>query len=144
MQYSKSGFQLTESFEGCRLTAYQDQGGRWTLGFGHTFMVHEGDTCTQAQAEAWLEGDIAWAEKAVNRLVTTPLTQGEFDALTDFVFNLGEHSFELSTLLQLVNQGRYADAAQEFAKWDHCGGVEVAGLLRRRLAERAEFENTGI
>lgn len=139
MQYSKQGLTLTEAFEGCRLSAYQDSTGRWTIGYGHTWMVSPGDTCTQAQAETWLIGDIAWAEKMVNRLVTSPVTQGEFDALVDFTFNLGIGSLEHSTLLRLVSAGQYAAAANEFEKWDRAAGVEVAGLLRRRLAEKAEF-----
>lgn len=139
MTYSKTGIALTERFEGCRRLAYQDSVGRWTIGYGHTFNVCEGDTCTDAEAEAWLVGDYAWAEKAVNRLVTTELTQGEFDALTDFTFNLGVGSLEHSTLLRLVDSRQFAAAALEFPKWAHAGGVEVAGLLRRRVAEQALF-----
>ena len=139
MTYSKSGLALTERFEGCRLEAYQDSTGRWTIGYGHTFNVIKGDVCTQAQAEAWLIGDTAWAEKYVNRHVTTEVTQGEFDALVDFSFNLGVGTFEQSTLLRLVNERQFAAAALEFDKWAHAGGVVVAGLLRRRQAEAAEF-----
>jgi lysozyme len=141
MTYSKSGLQLTESFEGVRLTAYQDQVGRWTIAYGHTAGVQPGDTCTQEQAEAWLQGDIAWAERVVNQYVKIQVLQGIFDALVDFVFNLGAGSFQHSTLLQLVNQGNFEAAAQEFAKWDHAGGQVVAGLLRRRQAEAAEFQS---
>lgn len=139
MTYSKQGLALTESFEGCRLAAYQDSRGRWTIGYGHTFMVFPNDTCTQAQAETWLVGDISWAEKYVNRYVTTGVTQGEFDALVDFSFNLGVNSLQHSTLLRLVNAGSFEAAANEFEKWDHAAGVEVAGLLRRRLAEKTLF-----
>jgi lysozyme len=139
MQYSLSGEQLTESFEGVRLSAYQDQVGRWTIGYGHTNGVQAGDTCTQDEADMWLRQDMAWAVNCVNALVTRSLTQGEFDSLVDFSFNLGYGSLEHSTLLSLVNQGQFAQAADEFAKWDHAGGQVVAGLLRRRLAEEAEF-----
>jgi lysozyme len=139
MQYSKTGAQLTESFEGCKLVAYQDSVGRWTIGFGHVAGVQAGDTCTQAEAELWLQQDMAWAVNCVNALVTVPLTQGEFDALVDFSFNLGYGSLQHSTLLQLINKGEFAQAAAEFAKWDHVGGQVVAGLLRRRNAEEAEF-----
>src|ERR1035437_3806931 len=90
MNYSKVGLeQLTEPFEGCKLTAYQDSKGVWTIGYGHTSGVTPGDTCSQEKAESWLLSDVAWAEAAVNRYVTVSLTQGEFDALTDFTFNLG-------------------------------------------------------
>lgn len=139
MQYSLTGKQLTERFEGCRLTAYQDQVGRWTIGYGHTTGVKEGDTCTQAQADAWLALDMWWAEMMVNNYVHIKITQGEYDAMVDFTFNLGVGSFEHSTLLILVNQGKFADAAKEFEKWDHAGGQVVAGLLRRRQAEEQEF-----
>jgi lysozyme len=139
MKYSKYGIALTERFEGCRLVAYQDSKGVWTIGYGHTRNVFMGMTCTQSQAEAWLVQDIATAEYAVNRLVKIPLTQPEYDALVDFAFNAGSHNLETSTLLKRVNAGDIQGAADEFHKWDHCGGVELAGLLRRRLAERELF-----
>ena len=139
MNYSRTGLQLTEQFEGVRLAAYQDQVGRWTIGYGHTLGVQPGDTCTQSQAEAWLQEDIQWATRVVDAMVKVRLTQNEFDALVDFTFNLGSGSFEHSQLLALVNQGDFANAANEFQKWDHAGGQVVAGLLRRRVAEQEEF-----
>jgi lysozyme len=139
MEYSKTGLQLTESFEGCRTTAYQDSVGRWTIGYGHTLGVSQGDTVTQPQAEELLNEDIAWAVRVVNAMVRVQLTQPEFDALVDFTFNLGSGSFEHSQLLALINQGNFQAAADEFQKWDHAGGVVVAGLLRRRVAEQTEF-----
>jgi lysozyme len=139
MQYSKSGLQLTEQFEGCKLTAYQDSRGIWTIGYGHTANVRAGQTCTQEQAEQWLSEDIAWAESRVNADVHVPLTQGEFDALVDFVYNTGCGNFEHSTLLKLINNGNYAEAAKQFEVWDKCDGKVVAGLLRRRLAEAKEY-----
>lgn len=139
MQYSQAGEALTERFEGCRLTAYQDQVGAWTIGFGHTAGVHAGMTCSQAQAEQWLAEDVQSCVNFINAHVTVPLTQGEFDALVDFAFNLGCGALGGSTLLKLLNQGNYAATANEFEKWDHAGGKVVAGLLRRRQAEEAEF-----
>ena len=139
MEYSKTGLRLTESFEGDRLTAYQDQVGVWTIGFGHTAGVSEGMTCTQEQAEAWLQEDLAWAVSVVNRHVTVQVTQGEFDALVDFTFNLGAGRFNHSHLLQLVNAGDLTGAADEFEKWAYAGGHVVAGLLRRRQAEKDLF-----
>jgi lysozyme len=138
--YSSNGLHLTEQFEGDRLVAYQDSKGVWTIGYGHTRGVVPGMTCTQAQADQWLAEDIAWAESEVNKLVHTPLlTQQEFDALVDFTFNCGCGNFDHSTLLKLVNAGDMAHAAEEFEKWDKCGGKVVAGLLRRREAEAAMF-----
>lgn len=139
MNYSKSGLALTESFESCRLTAYQDQVGVWTIGWGHTFGVKEGDVCTQAQADIWVLADLAACEDDVNTHVKVPLTQGEFDALVDFAFNLGRGALNNSTLLKDLNAGDYQAAAAEFEKWDHAGGKVVAGLLRRRQAEETEF-----
>ncbi len=140
MQYSKKGIQLTESFEGCRLTAYQDTGKVWTLGYGHTHGVTSGMTCTQQQAEIWLRTDMAVAETGVQALVKIPLTQGEYDALVDFAFNCGVGNLRVSTLLKLVNTGDFTHAAAEFEKWDHVNSQVMAGLLRRRLAEEAEFK----
>src|SRR6185312_7091660 len=122
MQYSKDGLHLTEREEGCRLTAYQDSVGVWTIGYGHTRGVKEGDTCTLEEAEKFLQDDIQFAAAGVNRLVKVPLTQGEFDALVDFAFNLGVGALEHSTLLRLLNQGDYQGAAGEFEKWDKAGG----------------------
>lgn len=140
MQYSKQGLALTGKFEGCRLTAYLDQVGVPTIGYGHTRGVRLGMTCTQEQAEAWLREDIAICEQDVNTHVKVPLTQGEFDALVDFSFNLGCASLNGSTLLRLLNTGDYHGAAAEFEKWDHAGGKVVSGLLRRRIAEEQEFK----
>jgi lysozyme len=139
--YSKSGLQLTESFEGCRLTAYQDQRDVWTIGYGHTGPdVHAGLTVTQAQAEALLAKDVQHAAETVNRLVTFPgLTQDEFDALVDFAFNAGCGAFAGSTMLKDLNAGNVAAAAAQFEQWDHCDGKVVAGLLRRRIAEKDLF-----
>jgi lysozyme len=141
MEYSTSGRQLTERFEGVRLQAYQDSAGIWTIGYGHTAGVTAGQTCTEEQADAWLCGDIAWAENEVNRLVKVTLTQPEFDALVDFVFNAGAGNFESSTMLKLLNAGQFSAAATQFDLWDHAGGQVVAGLLRRREAETNEFES---
>ncbi len=142
MVYSKTGEALTERFESCRLTAYQDQVGVWTIGWGHTQGVYEGMTCTQAQADAWLTDDTQFAADAVNRLVTVPLTPAEYDSLVDFVFNLGIGAFHLSTMLVMLNHREYEAAAGQFELLDHAGGVAVAGLLRRSIAEEQEFLNT--
>lgn len=141
MEYSKSGLQLTERFEGLKLTAYRDIVGVLTIGYGHTGPdVIEGMTITQEQAEKYLEEDTANAVDAVNGLVSVALTQNEFDSLVDFVFNLGRRAFANSTLLSLLNSGNYDGAADEFEKWSHAGGQLVAGLLRRRQAEKEQFE----
>ncbi len=141
MRYSKAGLLLTERFEQCRRVAYWDALGKvWTIGWGHTGPeVVEGLEWTQEQCDAQVDIDDAKAVACVNRVVTVCLSQGEFDALVDFAFNCGDGNFEGSTLLRLLNQGDYSGAAIEFDKWDHAGGKEVAGLLRRREAETQEF-----
>jgi lysozyme len=142
LKYSKAGAELTKSFESCKLVAYhgeKDPPDVWTIAWGHTRGVKPGMTCTPEQADAWLAEDYAICEADVNAHVTVPLTQGEFDALVDFAFNLGDGSLNGSTLLKDLNAGNYHAAAAEFEKWDHAGGHVVAGLLRRRLAEEQEF-----
>lgn len=143
LQYSGSGLALTEGFEGCKLVAYQDVRGVWTIGYGHTQGVVEGMTCTQFQAEQWLLQDVQWAIGVVKQMVSVPLTQQEFDALVDFVFNVGSGNFADSTMLKLLNAGNYWAAADEFVKWDLAAGQVVAGLLRRRIAEQSEFNSGG-
>lgn len=139
MDYSPDGLKLTESFEGCRLQAYLDSVGVPTIGYGHTHGVTMGMTCTQEQADAWLQEDVQGAVQAVNNLVIVPLTQQQFDALVDFTFNLGAGALQQSTLLRLLNSGNYQGAAGEFEKWDKAGGKVLPGLLRRRQAERDIF-----
>lgn len=136
---SYTGQRLTESFEGCALVPYQDQTGVWTGGYGNTHNVIPGMPITQAQAELDLNRNIAWAVIAVQKMVEIVLTQGEFDALVDFVFNVGSGNFAKSTLLTDLNDGKIEEAAQQFTLWDLAGGNVVAGLLRRRVAEQAEF-----
>jgi lysozyme len=138
--YDDAGLKLTKSFEGLSLSAYADQGGVWTIGYGHTGPgVHAGLTITQEQADAFLESDVAAAVTAVNRLVTSAINQNQFDALVDFAFNLGVASLSQSTLLRDVNAGNFAAAGPQFLLWDHVHGVVVPGLLRRRQAEETLF-----
>lgn len=141
MVYSKSGESLTERFEGFRSLAYQDQKGVWTQGYGHTRGVGPNSPpINQAQAQDWLEADIETASQCVNQNVVPTLNQNQFDALVDFVFNLGAGNFVGSSLLRDLNSGNFNLAAGQFALWDHCGGQVVAGLLQRRQDEEQEFE----
>lgn len=135
-----AGLQLIKSFEGCRLTAYQDQRGIWTIGYGHTGPeVMKGLTCTQAQADSWLLGDTHTASRAVLDDVHVPITQNQFDALVSFAFNVGAGSLAHSTLLGYLNGSHTESAAAEILRWDHSGGVVDPGLTRRRSAEQALF-----
>lgn len=132
-------YRLLEAFEVFRPTAYKDIRGVWTIGYGHTEGVREGDTCTMAQAEAWLGQDTMRAAIAVNKHVTVPLTQNQFDALVSLTFNIGVTAFEESTLLRKLNDKDYAGAAEEFLSWKRAGSKRNA-LLQRREKEKALFE----
>jgi lysozyme len=142
MRYSSDGLDLTEQFESCRLVPYQDSKGVWTNGWGNTHHVDPHVTISLEQANADLLANVQWAVVTVNAMVTVPLSQDEFDALVDFVFNVGSGNFATSTLLKLLNAGDIAGASAQFERWDQSAGVVVAGLLRRRLAEKAEFDKT--
>ena len=134
---------LTEKFEGDVLKVYPDpatRGAPWSAGYGHTGPdVHPGMPVNQDMAEVWLIHDLAKAEAIVNRVVTIDLTQHEFDALVDFVFNLGDR-LTGSTLLRDLNAGLPRAAADQFQRFDHAAGHVMAGLLRRRLAEADYFK----
>ncbi len=139
-RYSEKGLALTKSFEGLRLEAYQDCGGVWTVGYGHTGPeVVEGMTVNEAEAEALLLGDLEDAVRCVNRRVTVGISQSQFDALVDFCFNAGRGNFLQSTLLRKVNAGDFDGAVAQFGLWVHAGGEVVAGLVRRRKAEAELF-----
>jgi lysozyme len=140
--YSPAGLALTKSFEALKLNSYQDQVGVWTIGYGHTGpTVHGGLTITEDQADQLLQSDLAAAVACVNRAVTAAINQNQFDALVDFVFNLGCAALLSSTLLRDLNGGNFDSAAQQFLLWDHAGGVVIAGLLRRRQAESDLFQS---
>ena len=140
MQISKAGLDLIKQFEGLYLQAYRCPAGVPTIGYGHTAGVAMGQTITQQQADDYLRRDVRMFERAVERLVKVPLTQGQFDALVSFAFNLGEGALAQSTLLRLLNAGDYAGAAAQFDRWNKAGGRVLPGLVRRRAAERALFE----
>lgn len=142
MKLGPRGENLIKSFEQLRLTGYADIGGVPTAGWGHTGPdVQVGQTYTYEQAEAWFVADTAAAVNANNRELDVAVTQNQFDALVSFAYNAGIGAESHSTLLRLVNAGRFDEAAGEFTKWDHVNGVEVAGLLRRRQAERDLFQS---
>jgi lysozyme len=130
---------LVRQFEGCRLQAYLCPAGVPTIGVGHTRGVRMGDRCTVQQADVWLSQDLEDAGAVVASLVKRPLNQGQFDALTSFIFNFGATKFASSTLLALLNKGLYGSAAAEFPKWVHSAGTVLPGLVKRRAAEQALF-----
>jgi lysozyme len=137
---------LAATSEQRRLVAYLCPAGRPTLGYGHTKGVKLGDTCSVQQADIWLSQDLEDAAATVASLVKVPLTQGQFDALTDFVLNLGAGRLAESTLLILLNKGRYDAAADQFRLWVHAKvdgkDVVLPGLVMRRAAEAAMFRGS--
>ena len=145
MKLSAKGLQFIQEQEGLRLSPYQDEAGNWTIGYGHLMTEEElakwppGSRISEGDALLLLEADVEQAENAVNSLVTVPLSQSQFDALVDFVFNLGGGALERSTLLQDLNDGRYNAAAAQIPLWDHAGGRVVKDLELRRFAEQRMF-----
>jgi len=140
MKLSEKGLDLIKKYEGLRLKAYKCPAGLWTIGYGSTFGVREGMEITEKQAEDMLWRDVHVAEVCVNGAVTVPLSQGEFDALVSFCHNLGCGKFRGSTLLRVLNDGRYDEAANQLLRWTRGGGRELAGLVARRQAEKERFE----
>lgn len=140
MNIGPNGLALLKAHEQCRLRAYKPTpADKWTIGWGHTRDVKENDVCTQAQADAWLVEDIAWAQDAVRHLVDVDINQNQFDALVCFTFNVGSLAFQKSTLLAFVNSYLFAKAANEFSKWIWQKGKVLNGLVARRDDERKLF-----
>jgi len=139
MEISQLGIDLIKRFEGCRLTAYKCPAGIWTIGYGHTGNVQKGQKITQEEADRLLKADLIVHCNNVSRLVRVPLNQNQFDALVSFEYNVGYGNFAKSTLLKLINQKKYDEAAEQFKLWKYARGVVLAGLVRRRAAEKALF-----
>ena len=151
MRMSDNGLDLVKRSEGLRLHAYPDPGtggDPWTIGYGHTAGVRPGDVCTETQATVYLLADIEWAEDLVNAKVTAAMTQGQFDALTSFAFNLGPgapgvkdgfavlRNGNTPTFLRKINGGDWRGAADELPKW---ANPPLPGLVVRRARERDLF-----
>ncbi|HBR6620580.1 lysozyme [Klebsiella pneumoniae] len=144
MQISKCGIELIKRFEGLRLKAYQDSVGVWTIGYGWTQPVDgkkvgPGMQIDQATADRLLKCGVVQYEQGVNQLVKVKITQGQFDALVSFAYNLGLRSLSTSTLLQKLNDGNKQGAADQFGRWVNAGGKRLDGLVARRAAEREMF-----
>lgn len=137
MKFSTAGMELLKRSEGFRNRVYLDVAGFPTIGYGHRLLHPESfpNGITELQASNLLASDVRDAEQAVERLVKVQLSQGQFDALVDFSFNLGAGRLAASTLLKSLNAGRFDEAAQELLQWDHADGHEIAALKTRRQAE---------
>ena len=130
---------LIKEWEGYRDKAYLDTGGVWTIGWGHTKGVKQGDVCTLKQAEQWYLEDTEHARNGVETLVKVPLTDEMREALESFTYNCGVGALASSTLLRKLNALDYEGAAQQFKRWNKDNGKVILGLTRRRAAEEALF-----
>lgn len=144
MRLSNNGLELIKRSEGFRNHVYLDVAGFRTIGYGHLVKPSEAfpDGISEADAATILSVDVQEAEQAVTQLVKVALTQGQFDALVDFCFNLGAGRLAGSTLLRELNQGHHDIARRQLLEWDHAGGQVNAGLKARREAE-LELWNSG-
>lgn len=140
MRTSQAGIDLIKDFEGCELEAYRCSAGVLTIGYGSTHNVRPGMCITRDRAESLLREDLVQYEEAVQRLVTVPLTQNQFDALVCWVYNVGPGAMQSSTLLRKLNNGKPdKEVANELLRWDKAGGRSLPGLTRRRKSERKLF-----
>lgn len=143
---STSGLLALKGYEGTnkdgsgRHTAYVDTGGVVTICYGHTLTAKLGQQVSDSVCDELLRQDIRWAEAAVKHHVRVPITQGQYDALVSFTYNVGEQQFSTSTLLRLLNAGNCYGAAKQFDRWVMDNGVVYRGLVLRRADERSKFE----
>lgn len=143
MQTSTAGRKFIEGFEGCILHAYQDSGGVWTIGYGHTSEagpphVSSGQTWSAQQADEVLSADLHAVETQISTAVKVPLLQNQFDAIVSFCFNCGR----VANVAQYLNAHNFEGAANYMGAFLHDRhGNLLTGLQRRRTAERAMFLN---
>ena len=136
---TQKGLNLIKRFEGFESEIYLDAAGLPTIGYGH--LIRKGEHkmfengISEAAGEALLIKDVLIAEQAVCRLVKVPLTDGQFDALVSFTFNLGSGALQRSTLRRKVNREEHEEVPREFLRWVWAGGRKLRGLMRRRSAE---------
>jgi len=140
MKISQEGIALIKKFEGCELEAYKCAAGVWTIGYGSTKGVKEGDTISQEDADNLLLEEMHEYEGYINDMVTVDLKQNEFDALVSWVFNLGPSNLSSSTLLSRLNNKVWDDVPNQIKRWNKAGGQVKQGLVRRREAEALLFE----
>ena len=140
---TEAGLNLIKRFEGFSHTIYICPAGYPTIGYGHLVLEHEQDQfatgITQAEATELLRKDVRIAERAVLRLISVLLTDGQFDALVSFTFNLGAGALQRSTLRRKVNRGEHESVPAELMKWVLAAGKRLPGLVRRRLAEGSTY-----
>ncbi|GHT90036.1 hypothetical protein AGMMS49545_02200 [Betaproteobacteria bacterium] len=143
---SWAGVVLIAESESCRLSAYRDIAGRWTLGWGQTDGIREGMTWTQPEADADLCKTLITLSAEVKGALsdTSATSDNEFAAMVSLAYNIGINGFRRSTVLKRHNQGDKAGAAAAFALWNKAGGRVVNGLVARRAREAALYLSTAI
>lgn len=137
---TQDGIDLIKRFEGFSSTVYICPAGYPTIGYGH--LVRSGESYTEiseTEAEELLRKDVESAERAVLRLVNVPLTDGQFDALVSFTFNLGSGAFQRSTLRRKVNRQAHAEVPAQLMRWVWAGGRKLNGLVSRRITEAMRY-----
>lgn len=140
MNTSEEGIKLIKHFEGFEANAYKCPAGVWTIGYGHTKDVTEGDEWSEAHASHMLEVELEEFERYIHDCVEVELTQYQFDALVAWIYNLGVGNFKSSTLLKVLNSGDYDAVPEQIERWNKAGGVVLKGLVRRRAAESLMFQ----
>ena len=141
MNISQNGIDLIKEFEGCRLEPYLCAANVLTIGYGHTKDVVENMRISEDTAESLLKDDLRVFEDDVTRLVEVPLLQNQFDALVAWTFNLGAGNLKSSTMLKVLNEGKYAEVPEQMRRWNKAAGKVLHGLVRRRTAESLLFED---
>ena len=139
MNISQEGLSLIKRFEGCELQAYKCAAGVWTIGYGSTKGVKEGDTISQEEADKLLLHEMEEYEGYINDMVTVDLEQNQFDAMVYWVFILGPANLKVSTLLKVLNAKDYEGVPAQIKRWNKAGGKVLQGLIRRREAESLLF-----
>jgi len=143
MKMSPEGIRRLKKREGCKLKAYRDQARVWTIGYGFTLGVKEGDTMTQEECEARLLAELVPYEQAVRIATKGQATQSEFNALVSFAWNVGIDGMKTSSVIRAHNRGDKAAAARAMGLWNKItvGGKKVVsdGLVWRRADEGAEY-----
>lgn len=140
MRASDKAESLIKRFEECRLKAYKCPAGVWTIGWGTTGRgIKEGLVITQPTANNMLKAHIADISLDLTDIFGNKLEQNEFDAIVSFVYNIGITAFRRSTMCHLLMEGKNAEASKEFDRWVYANGKKLAGLVKRREAEKDLF-----
>ena len=148
MDMTDAGYALIREWEGFRANAYRDATGIWTIGYGHTTAagppkVSDGQVISRDEAETIFRRDVGVVAEGVRQAVTQELTDAQFSALVSFAYNVGLGNFRASSVLKVVNAGKFADVPQRLQLWIKAGGRTLPGLIKRRAAEAALFASDG-